>query len=250
LHQLGPLRDDRERLPVLQFLDARIEVLQLAFEPRGQGWRRRKRFLDCIAESRGARRAAMLERRLCLPQQPDEASNLLVLRFVPGPLGLAFGLLLPGPLGGGRRIGLLLKFPLAACFLGGDGGRALPFSLRLDCPAVQLDHLVSPRNVPCDNLLEFGARVRREGLPLRFEPGKRGRVLRVARPFAVPGECGGGCIDLGLSLLRAAFLREHGVALGGEYPVDVLVLAARGPDQVAQLVRIRHRLGGELAGAG
>ncbi|MCU0972099.1 MAG: hypothetical protein MUF57_10060, partial [Gammaproteobacteria bacterium] len=74
--------DHRERVPVPEFRDPRVELLPLALEPGGQRGGVGDTVVDGVAQAHGTRRSAVLERGLCLAQQPGQPPQLGVLRLM------------------------------------------------------------------------------------------------------------------------------------------------------------------------
>ncbi len=192
LHQLGPLRHDPEGLPVLQLGKLRVDLLQLPCEPRRQGRRLRQLFRDRGAQPGSACRPAVIERRTCLSQQPQD---FVCPGFVCGSLrlfglaqGLAFGIASLGLLGCRRCCRLRFEFPLTLRLGSGDRGGPLSLGFRLERLAVLYDDFVRTLQVLGHFASQVRLRLGRERAPPGLEPCEGRRVRRIVRAPAVPGD--------------------------------------------------------------
>jgi hypothetical protein len=188
------------------------------------------------------------ERCLCLSQQPQDVVCPGLVCCTSRLFGfarcLAFGIVCLSLLGRCRGCRLRVEFLLPPRRFGGVDGGSLPLGFGLDRlfdrTAVMLDDFVRTLQVLCHVVLQVRLRLRCERAPPGFELRKDGRVRRVVRTLAVPGDGRGGFLQVRLQSLGAADPGQLFIAPGGKNAMDVLVFAvARGGDQLPQLVRIR-----------
>ena len=213
-----------------------MKVFQSFSSPMRASGRLRQPVPDGVAQPGSARGAAVVEGALRLPQQAHKMPRFGFLRFTPCPLGLARSLDLPFTFLRGRGGGLRLRLLLASRFRGGECRGPLALRFRLGFPVMACDHLASALELLPNLGLGLGACLRRQCPPAGLGLAERCLVGCVVRPLGEARDRRRGCLQVGLQLLARPGLGGQLVTLGSQDLVDgVILAAARGPDQLAQL---------------
>ncbi len=135
----------------------------------------------------------MIERRLRLTQQSEDASHLRVLCLALLLRSPTFGLERSRLLGGGLRRGLRLAFPLLLHPGGGQCRNPLPLGLGFGCAAVLRQGVMGPQELRRDRDLRLGRGVRSDRPPAGLELRERCGIRRIDPPLDVPRDRGSGC---------------------------------------------------------